>query len=71
MKCRLSKGHASKQVALADQVWRAADAFTALCLPFNSAEEHELNKQIFETIYHAALEASSKLAACRTGQHSG
>ena len=39
-----------------------ADAFMALRLPFESAEARQLNKQIFETIYHAALEASSDLA---------
>ncbi|KAF8869593.1 ribonucleotide reductase alpha subunit [Gymnopilus junonius] len=39
-----------------------ADAFMALRMPFDSAEAKELNIQIFETIYHAALEASSELA---------
>lgn len=39
-----------------------ADAFMSLRLPFESAEARQLNKQIFETIYHAALEASSDLA---------
>ncbi|PHH79774.1 hypothetical protein CDD82_2182 [Ophiocordyceps australis] len=39
-----------------------ADAFLALRLPFESAEAQELNKQIFETIYHAALTASVELA---------
>ncbi|KZT11824.1 ribonucleotide reductase alpha subunit [Laetiporus sulphureus 93-53] len=40
-----------------------ADTFMALRMPFDSLEARELNKQIFETIYHAALEASSELAA--------
>ncbi|EJD38904.1 ribonucleotide reductase alpha subunit [Auricularia subglabra TFB-10046 SS5] len=40
-----------------------ADAFMILRLPFDSAEARKLNLQIFETIYHAALEASSELAA--------
>lgn len=40
-----------------------ADAFMALRLPFDSPPAKELNKQIFETIYHAALEASCELAA--------
>ena len=39
-----------------------ADAFLALRLPFDSPEAKQLNKQIFETIYHAALSASCKLA---------
>lgn len=39
-----------------------ADAFLALRLPFDSPEAKQLNIQIFETIYHAALEASCELA---------
>lgn len=39
-----------------------ADAFLLLRLPFDSAEARQLNKDIFETIYHAALEASCELA---------
>lgn len=39
-----------------------ADAFLALRMPFESPEARELNKQIFETIYHAALTASVQLA---------
>ncbi|KAK9894614.1 putative ribonucleotide-diphosphate reductase large chain [Cystobasidium minutum MCA 4210] len=39
-----------------------ADAFMALRYPFDSIQAKELNKQIFETIYHAALEASCELA---------
>ncbi|KAL6302007.1 ribonucleotide reductase [Sparassis latifolia] len=37
-----------------------ADTFMALRMPFDSPEARLLNKQIFETIYHAALEASSE-----------
>lgn len=33
-----------------------------LRLPFDSEEARQLNKDIFETIYHAALEASCELA---------
>lgn len=40
-----------------------ADTFMALRMPFDSPEAKALNIQIFETIYHAALEASSELAA--------
>ncbi|OBA23810.1 hypothetical protein METBIDRAFT_36715 [Metschnikowia bicuspidata var. bicuspidata NRRL YB-4993] len=40
-----------------------ADAFMALRLPFDSQEARELNIQIFETIYHAAVESSIELAA--------
>ncbi|EPS43514.1 hypothetical protein H072_2497 [Dactylellina haptotyla CBS 200.50] len=40
-----------------------ADAFLALRMPFDSPEARHLNKQIFETIYHAGCEASVELAA--------
>ncbi|KAK9466742.1 ribonucleotide reductase [Lipomyces arxii] len=40
-----------------------ADAFLALRLPFDSPGGKQLNLQIFETIYHAAIEASIELAA--------
>lgn len=39
-----------------------ADTFMALRLPFDSQEARELNIQIFETIYHGAVEASIELA---------
>ena len=39
-----------------------ADTFMKLRLPFDSPEARKLNLQIFETIYHAALEASCELA---------
>ncbi|CAR21218.1 Ribonucleoside-diphosphate reductase [Lachancea thermotolerans] len=39
-----------------------ADAFMILRIPFDSQEAKELNIQIFETIYHAALERSNELA---------
>ncbi|CAL9728951.1 ribonucleoside-diphosphate reductase large chain 1 [Monosporozyma unispora] len=39
-----------------------ADTFMLLRLPFDSDAAKELNKQIFETIYHASLEASCELA---------
>ncbi|KAF9464106.1 ribonucleotide reductase [Collybia nuda] len=39
-----------------------ADTFMALRMPFDSAAAKELNIQIFETIYHGALEASSEMA---------
>ncbi|PWW80079.1 hypothetical protein C7212DRAFT_349571 [Tuber magnatum] len=40
-----------------------ADAFLALRMPFESPQAKQLNIQIFETIYHAAVEASTELAA--------
>lgn len=40
-----------------------ADAFMLMRYPFDSDEAKKLNVQIFETIYHAALEASCELAA--------
>jgi ribonucleoside-diphosphate reductase alpha chain len=39
-----------------------ADAFIKLRLPFESAEAQKLNKEIFETIYYAAMTASKDLA---------
>ncbi|OQE36117.1 hypothetical protein PENCOP_c012G05755 [Penicillium coprophilum] len=39
-----------------------ADAFLALRLPFDSPEARQLNIQIFETIYHGALTASTEIA---------
>ncbi|KAJ7503015.1 ribonucleotide reductase alpha subunit [Mycena galericulata] len=39
-----------------------ADMFLALRMPFESAAAKELNLQVFETIYHGALEASAELA---------
>ena len=39
-----------------------ADTFLRLGLPFSSSEAKELNEAIFETIYHAALEASNEIA---------
>ncbi|KAK8736456.1 hypothetical protein OTU49_005015 [Cherax quadricarinatus] len=39
-----------------------ADAFILMRYPFDSEEAKLLNKQIFETIYYAAMEASCELA---------
>lgn len=39
-----------------------ADAYILMRYPFDSAEASELNRQIFETIYHAAVEESCALA---------
>ncbi len=39
-----------------------ADAFCMLRLPFDSQESRKLNKEIFETIYFAAMTASKDLA---------
>ena len=39
-----------------------ADAFILMRMPFDSPEAMQLNKQIFETIYYAALKASCQLA---------
>lgn len=40
-----------------------ADAFCLLRMPFDSVEAKQLNQQIFETIYHAGLEASCEIAS--------
>lgn len=39
-----------------------ADAFILLRMPYDSAEAAQLNKEIFETIYYAAMTASKDLA---------
>jgi ribonucleoside-diphosphate reductase alpha subunit len=39
-----------------------ADVFMMLGIPFDSAEARQINKDIFSTIYHAALEESCELA---------
>ncbi len=40
-----------------------ADAFILMRLPFDSPESRQLNREIFETIYFAAMTASKDLAA--------
>jgi ribonucleoside-diphosphate reductase subunit M1 len=40
-----------------------ADAFILMRYPFDSPEAAALNRQIFETIYHAALEVSRRALA--------
>lgn len=39
-----------------------ADAFVLMDIPFHSEEAKEVNKLIFETIYHASLEKSNEIA---------
>ena len=42
-----------------------ADAFILMDIPFHSDEAKEVNKLIFETIYHAALEKSNEISVER------
>jgi ribonucleoside-diphosphate reductase alpha chain len=42
-----------------------ADTFVLMDIPFHSEEAKEVNKLIFETIYHAALEKSNEIAIDR------
>jgi ribonucleoside-diphosphate reductase alpha chain len=42
-----------------------ADVFVKMRFPFESAEARQLNKDIFETMYHAAVEASMELSKKR------
>jgi len=42
-----------------------ADMFVMLDVPFHSEEAKEINKKIFETIYHASLEKSNEIAIDR------
>ena len=39
-----------------------ADAYMLMDVPYHSEEATEINKKIFETIYHAALERSNEIA---------
>lgn len=43
-----------------------ADVFMILKYPFEGKDAAELNKQIFETIYHAAVESSTELSKKRS-----
>ena len=43
-----------------------ADTFILLRLPFDGPEAKELNRQIFETIYHGSLECSMEITKSRT-----
>jgi ribonucleoside-diphosphate reductase subunit M1 len=45
-----------------------ADVFFKMMIPYDSRDASELNKKIFETIYHGALTASCELAA-KFGPH--
>ena len=45
-----------------------ADVFVLMDIPFHSDEAKIVNKYIFETIYHAALEKSNEIAIKRTQQ---
>ena len=45
-----------------------ADAFAMMDIPFHSKEAKIINKNIFETMYHAALESSWNLA-CKEGSY--
>ena len=45
-----------------------ADVFMQMDLPFESDESKQINKNIFETIYHAALDQSCELA-CTEGPY--
>ena len=45
-----------------------ADVFMLMNIPFYSEEAKQINKDIFETIYHASLEQSMELSKNRTSQ---
>jgi ribonucleotide reductase alpha subunit len=47
-----------------------ADAFILMDIPFHSDEAKEVNKLIFETIYHAALEKSNEISIAIKEQYS-
>lgn len=58
-----AKNSAMKHRGLGLGVQGLADVFMMMHYPFDSPEARDLNKDIFESIYFAALEASSELAA--------
>jgi ribonucleotide reductase alpha subunit len=45
-----------------------ADTFILMDIPFHSEEAKQINKDIFETIYHASLEKSNEIAIERNKQ---
>ena len=47
-----------------------ADTFILMRFPFDSEEARELNRQIFETMYHASLECSMEISRKRAIQFS-
>jgi len=47
-----------------------ADAFILMDIPFHSDQAKEVNKLIFETIYHAALEKSNEISIAIKEQYS-
>jgi len=46
-----------------------ADTFILLDIPFHSEQAKEINKLIFETIYHASLEKSNEIAIERKNEY--
>ena len=42
-----------------------ADLFALMKIPFHSDKAIKINKEIFETIYHAALEKSNEISSER------
>ncbi len=45
-----------------------ADTFVLMDIPFHSEEARQINKDIFETIYHASLEKSNEIAFERSNE---
>ncbi|KAH9038052.1 1,3-beta-glucan synthase component-domain-containing protein [Lactarius pseudohatsudake] len=55
------KGRARKTIPV-QKLWDwQLTAFMVLCVPFDSPEAHLFNQHIFQTIYHAAVEASCEM----------
>ena len=46
-----------------------ADVFALMNIPFHSEKATEINKMIFETIYHASLETSMEPIKRKTQKH--
>jgi ribonucleoside-diphosphate reductase alpha subunit len=57
-----AKSSAMKHRSLALGVQGLADVFLMMHYPFDSPEARQLNKDIFESVYFASLEASNELA---------
>ena len=58
-----TKNSNSKHRPIGLGVQGLADVFMLMNLPFDSPDAHVVNSNIFETIYHAAVESSMEMAA--------
>jgi ribonucleoside-diphosphate reductase alpha chain len=60
--CETAKTSNTRHRPIGIGVQGLADVFFLMDVPYHSEEAREINKNIFETMYHAALEKSTELA---------